>query len=142
MEKDYHAEGIKKSIEDIIGSDTSLRRKKKTEDDIQKEKFIKIIQTLDEIEVRSMIMGGDLGLDFTKYDDKFYSVIDGLLGLLYSKEACELIFFYLYERINEDGSANELIDENGDLVSLVSPTDLWYLVKLIQDKVGKAKKKA
>jgi hypothetical protein len=142
MEKDPHAEGIKKSIEDIIGSDTSLRRKKKTEDDVQKEKFIKIIQTLDEIEVRSMIMGGDLGLDFTKYDDKFYSVIDGLLGLLYSKESCELIFFYLYERINEDGSTNELIDENGDLVSLISPTDLWYLVKIIQDKVGKAKKKA
>ena len=126
----------------IIGSDTSLRRKKKTEDDVQKEKFIKIIQTLDEIEVRSMIMGGDLGLDFTKYDDKFYSVIDGLLGLLYSKESCELIFFYLYERINEDGSTNELIDENGDLVSLISPTELWYLVKIIQDKVGKAKKKA
>jgi hypothetical protein len=142
MEKDYHAEGIKKSIEDIIGSDTSLRRKKKTDEDVQKEKFIKIIQTLDEIEVRSMIMGGDLGLDFNKYDDKFYSVIDGLLGLLYSKEACELIFFYLYERINEDGSTNELIDENGDLVSLISPTDLWYLVKIIQDKVGKAKKKA
>jgi hypothetical protein len=141
MEKDPHAEGIKKSIEDIIGADTSLRRKKKTDEDFQKEKFTKLIQTLDEIEVRSMIMGGDLGLDFTKYDDKFYSVIDGLLGLLYSKEACELIFFYLYERINEDGSTNELVDEDGNIVTLVSPTDLWYLVKIIQDKVGKAKKK-
>ena len=89
-----------------------------------------------------MIMGGDLGLDFTKYDDKFYLVIDGLLGLLYAKEACELIFFYLYERINEDGSTNELIDESGEMVPLISPTDLWYLVKIIQDKVGKAKKKA
>jgi hypothetical protein len=142
MGKDPHAEGIKKSIEDIIGADTSLRRKKKTDEDFQKEKFTKLIQTLDEIEVRSIIMGGDLGLDFTKYDDKFYSVIDGLLGLLYPKEACELIFFYLYERINEDGSTNELVDEDGNIVPLVSPTDLWYLIKIIQDKIGKAKKKA
>ena len=51
MEKDPHAEGIKKSIEDIIGADTSLRRKKKTDEDFQKEKFTKLIQTLDEIEV-------------------------------------------------------------------------------------------
>ena len=48
MEKDPHAEGIKKSIEDIIGADTSLRRKKKTDEDFHKEKFTKLIQTLDE----------------------------------------------------------------------------------------------
>ena len=56
---DKHAEEIKKSIDNIIGTDTFLKRKKKSEDDIQKAKFEKIIKTLEEIEVRGMILVND-----------------------------------------------------------------------------------
>ena len=93
MENNEHVDGVKKSIDDILGTDTSLKRKKKSEDDLQKEKFIKLIQTLEEIEVRSMILGNDLDLDFTKYDEKFYNAIDLLLGISFCKESCELIFY-------------------------------------------------
>jgi hypothetical protein len=139
---DEHAEGVKKSIEDIIGSDTVLKRKKKSEDDIQRERFEKIIHTLEEIEVRSIILGNDLQLDLTKYDDKFLTVIDGVLLMHFGKEVCEVIFFYLYERIVPDGSFNELIDPNGTPVPLTSPSDLWYLIKKIQGESGKTRKKS
>ena len=141
MDNEQHADGIKKSIDDIIGVDTFLKRKKKTEDDQYKQRFIKIIQTLEEIEVRGMILGNDLQLDFTSYDDKFYSVIDNLFFLHFGKEACELIFFYIYERLNPDGTADEVVDMDGNAIPLTSPEDLWELVKLTQDKIGKAKKK-
>jgi hypothetical protein len=97
MDNKEHADGIKKSIDNIIGVDTFLKRKKKSEDDIQREKFERIIQTLEEIEVRGMILSNDLQLDFTSYDDKFDRVIDSLFDLHFGKEACELISFYLYE---------------------------------------------
>ena len=138
---EQHADGIKKSIDEIIGVDTFLKRKKKTEDDQNRERFIKIIQTLEEIEVRGMILGNDLTLDFSSYDDKFYSVIDNLFFLHFGKEACELIFFYIYERLNPDGTANDVEDLEGNVIPLSSPEDLWELVKLTQEKVGKAKKK-
>ena len=141
MDNKGHADGIKKSIDDIIGVDTFLKRKKKSEDDIQREKFERIIQTLEEIEVRGMILGNDLQLDFTSYDEKFYKVIDGLFSLHFGKEACELIFFYLYERINPDGTYNEVMDENNNVLSLSTPSDLWNVIKLTQEKSGKAKKK-
>ena len=139
-----HVNGIKKSIEDIIGTDTSLKRKKKSEDDINREQFEKIINTLEEIEVRSMILGDDLNLDFTSYDEKFYLVIDSLFHLHFGKEASELIFFYLYDRINPDGTSNGLQNDEGEIIELTSPTDLWYLLKAMQDreKGGKAKKKS
>ena len=139
---DKHAEEIKKSIDNIIGTDTFLKRKKKSENDIQKAKFEKIIQTLEEIEVRGMILGNDLNLDFTSYDDKFYSVIDALFSLHFGKEACELIFFYLYERLNPDGTTNDVADEDGNIIPLESPNDLWELVKLTQEKSGRQKKKS
>jgi hypothetical protein len=141
MDNEQHADGIKKSIDEIIGVDTFLKRKKKTEDDQARERFIKIIQTLEEIEVRGMILGNDLALDFTSYDEKFYFVIDALFSIAFSKEACELIFFYIYERLNPDGTANDVEDLEGNVIPLSSPEDLWELVKLTQDKVGKAKKK-
>jgi len=138
---EQHADGIKKSIDEIIGVDTFLKRKKKTETDQNRERFIKIIQTLEEIEVRGMILGNDIQLDFSSYDDKFYSVIDNLFFLHFGKEACELIFFYIYERLNPDGTANDVEDMDGNIIPLKTPEDLWELVKLTQEKVGKAKKK-
>jgi hypothetical protein len=137
----HHADGIKQSIEDIIGADTSLKRKKKSEEDSQREKFIKIITLLEEADVRSELLGKDLNLDFSLYDEKFYNVIDNLLLMMFGKEACELIFFYIYERINPDGTVNDLVDANNNPVSLSNPIELWELVKLTSEKFGRGKKK-
>ena len=144
MENNDHVNGIKKSIDDILHTDTFLKRKKKSEDDISRERFEKIITTLEEIEVREMILGNDLKLDFTEYNEKFYLVIDSLFHMHFGKEATELIFFYLYDRMNPDGTANGLQNDEGEIIELSSPTDLWYLLKAIQDreKGGKAKKKS
>ena len=133
-EKKKHAEGVKKSIDDILGSDTYLKPKRKTDDDLNREKFETVIRTLEEIEARSVIMMGDLELDFTAYDEKFYQVIDGLLSMHYNKDAVEVIFFYLYERFNPDGTMNGLIDKDEKRVELNSPSDLWEIVKQIQSQ--------
>lgn len=140
-EGEKHAEGIKKEIDDILGADTVLKPKKKTEDDIQRERFEKIIQTMQEIEVRGILLATDLRLDFTSYDEKFYRVIDNLIEMQFGQEAAELIGFYIYERENPDGTVNDLMDEAGNIVPLNNPTDLWNLVKLTQTKVGRQRKK-
>lgn len=140
MENKGHVDGIKKSIEDIIGNDTILKSKKPNEEDIQKEKFEKIILYLEEVEMRSIILGIDFKLDLTEYDDKFYNIIDILLLMLYGKEASELIFFYLYDRINpEDNSINALVNDKGESFILNTPSDLWELIKI--SKANSKKKK-
>jgi len=116
MGKKQHAEGVKKSIDDIIGSDTFLKPKRKTEDDLNREKFETVIRTLEEIEARSVILMSDLEMDFTTYDEKFYQVIDGLFSIHYNKDAVEVIFFYLYDRFNPDGSMNNLVDKENKQV--------------------------
>lgn len=140
MENKGHVDGIKKSIEEIIGNDTIIKVKKASEEDLQKEKFTKIILFLEEIEMRSIILGIDFKIDLTEYDDKFYTVIDELLLMMYGKEASELIFFYLYDRINpEDNSVNELVNDKGESFILTNPSDLWELIK--STKVNSKKKK-
>ena len=138
---DEHAKGVQQSIESIIGADTVLKRRKKTEDDISKDTFEKIIITLEQANVRSSIIGGDFKLDFTSYDETFYEIIDNLILMQFGKEASEVIFFYVYERINPDGTVNELADQNNQVVALNNPTDLWMLVNHIKNKTNKPKKK-
>jgi hypothetical protein len=141
MDNEKHADGIKRSIDEIIGVDTFLKRKKKSEEDIQRVRFETIIQTLEEVEVRGMILENDLNIDFSSYDEKFYLVIDSLFNLHFGKEASELIFFYLYDRMNPDGTMNEVMDSDENVIPLSTPSELWELVKITQEKVGKAKKK-
>lgn len=134
-----HVEGIKKSVEDIIGSITSIKLKRKSEVDSQREKFEKIILSLEELNVRSMILESELGLDFSTYDDKFYAVIDAIFQLHFNKEINELIFFYLYERINEDGSFNKVLDIDGVEIELNNPLDLWAIIQAMEENSKKKK---
>ena len=136
-----HVDGIKKSIEEVIGSNTVLKNKRSSSDDIQREKFEKIILALEAAEVRTSILGSDFKLDLSDYNEYFYTAIDGLMSLWLGKEACELIFFYIYERQNPDGSMNVLLDQNDVEITLSSPSDLWFLVNHIKNKTKKVNKK-
>ena len=136
-----HTQGIKQSIEDIIGTDTTLRRKRKTEEDLNRESFEKIMLLMDEIQVRSALLHSELGLDYSNYDEKFYEIIDRMFTLNFGREAAEVIFFYVYERINPDGTINSMVDQNNEVVHINSPSDLWYLVNHIKNKTKKVIKK-
>jgi hypothetical protein len=138
--KEEHANGIKSSIETIIGTSTNLKKRKRTSIDQQRESFEKMIIELEKVNNRSELLGGEFGVDFTEYDTPFYSIIDSLLEMLYGKEAIELIFFYLYDRISPDGSTNGLFDEAGNSVKLETPSDLWFLVQKVQEEINKKKK--
>ena len=129
-----HTQGIKTSIENIIGSDTHLKRKKKTENDINKESFEKIIQTMEEVQVRSTLLHAEFKIDFFNYEEKFYEVIDRLFAIQFGKEASEVIFFYIYERMNPDGTVNQLLDKDNHPIPLESPNDLWELVNYMKNK--------
>lgn len=134
---EQHAQGIKASLEGITGADLSLKRKRKTEKDVNREVFEKIILALEKASVRSSIIGGDFQLDFTEYDETFYEIIDNLILMHFGKEAAELIFFYVYERINPDGSVNTLADVEGNVVPMNGPSDLWELIEYMRNKKTK-----
>ena len=129
-----HTQGIKTSIENIIGSDTYLKRKKKTESDINRESFEKIIQTMEEVQVRSTLLHTEFKIDFFDYEEKFYEVIDRLFAIHFGREASEVIFFYIYERMNPDGTVNQLLDKDDNPIPLESPNDLWELVNYMKNK--------
>jgi hypothetical protein len=129
----------KKSIDLILGSDTTLTRRKKTQIDVTRDLFNKVIINLEQANSRSFILENDFKLDLNKYDDVFYDAIDNLLVMHFGKEASELIFFYLYDRLNPDGSINVLVDPTGKEVILQNPDELWLLLQIIKEGLKKKK---
>lgn len=131
-------EGIKQSLQDILNVDFKVKRKKKTELDIQKDLFFKIIISLEKLNMRSNVLTVDLDIDLTKYDETFYDVLDNLLILHFGKNIAEIIFFYVYDRIDQDGNIASLSDSKGNSIVLENVHDLWNLVQSI-NKIQKNK---
>jgi hypothetical protein len=141
MEKgEQHAQGVRQTLETMIGTDLSLKRKKKSEYDLNKELFEKIIIALERANIRTALVGTEFDVDLSKYDETFYEVIDNLMLMQFGKQAAEVIFFYVYERMNPDGSINELRDTNDTPIVLNNPTDLWDLINVIKNASSKTTK--
>jgi hypothetical protein len=141
MEKgEQHAQGVRQTLETMIGTDLSLKRKKKSEHDLNKELFEKIVIALERANIRTALVGTEFDVDLSKYDETFYEVIDNLLLMQFGKQASEVIFFYVYERMNPDGTINELRDTNDTPIVLNNPTDLWDLINVIKNASSKTTK--
>jgi hypothetical protein len=123
---------IKKAIDDLLKVNTSFKRKKKNALEKQKELFYSVINGLQALDVRSSLANADLRIDMSSYDELFYQVVDSLLLLMFGKDGYELINFYLYEKINPDGSINTLIDDNENEVVLDTPEDLWNVLSKLE----------
>lgn len=124
---------VKHAIDELLRVNTSFKRKKKNTLEKKKELFFTIINGIQALDARSSLANADLRIDMSTYDEAFFQVIDSLILFHFGKDNYELIMFYLYERINPDGSINILVDDNGDEVALETLDDLWVLI----NKAGK-----
>ena len=90
---------------------------------------------MEELFVRQNLVYADLNLDFTNYDEKFFTIIDMLLYMNFGKQCMELIGFYLYDRVNADGTINPLLINDDEELVLNNPTDLWNLMCKVNPKI-------
>ena len=122
---------IKKAVDQLLKINSTVKRKKKAYIDKQKDLFISIMNALQAAQIRTALTQTELKLDFGTYDEMFLQIIDSLILLHFGKEGYELISFYLYEKMNPDGSVNELHDDENNIVPSETPQDIWnILVKL------------
>jgi hypothetical protein len=126
---------IQEAVNSVLNIQSFIKRKQQRGPEKKKETFVRIINMLEETIVRSNIMYTDLQIDMSKYDEKFYTVIDYLLLSTYGPDCFDLISFYLWERMNEDGEALTLVDTFGNEINMNSPYDLWELIIKVNPKI-------
>lgn len=125
---------IQAAINNILNVKSLIRRKKKTQSDKRKELFISIINSLEQIINRQTLMYAELQLDFANYDEAFLDTIDALIILHFGKEGAEVVGYYLWERLNPDGTINPLLDEDDNVIILETAADLWNLLLKLNPK--------
>ncbi len=133
MEKDFRQ--IQLGVESIIGTKAVVRRKRRSTSDKKRETFFNVINALEEMIVRQNILYADIDVDFSSYDEKFFTIIDSLIYMNFGKQCAEVIAFYLYDRLNPDGTMNPLIINEKEELMLNNPYELWNLLRQVNPKL-------
>ena len=133
MSNDFR--NVQTAVDGLLNIKSVVRRRKKTEQNKKKEMFTQIINGLEEAIIRSNIAMIDFGLDYSAYDETFLNVIDSLLYMNFGKDAAELISYYLWDRMNPDGSINPIFDEDEKEIILQDAHELWELLCKLNPKL-------
>lgn len=133
MESDFKQ--IQIGTESILNTKTTIRRRRRSQSDKKKELFNALITTLEEIRIRQASMYSSLHLDFSTYDETFFSAIDMLLHMNFGSKCADIIGFYIYDRVNPDGSINHITVNGSEQVFLNDPYELWRFLCQINPKL-------
>jgi len=128
MNVDKDIEGIQNQINNIIGVNTKIVRRKKNNDDIKHTLFINIITQIELVLNRSTLVHSDFKIDLSDYDEMYLQIIDNLIYLSFGTQAAELIIHYCYDRLEMDGSI-PYVDADGNEREISDPEQLWQVVK-------------
>lgn len=133
MSNDY--KNVQSAVDSMLNIKSVVRRKRKTEQNKRKDLFIQMVNNIELAIIRSQIAFTDLGIDYSSYDETYMEVIESLLYLHYGKDASELISYYLWDRVNPDGTVNPILDDDDNEIVLKTPQELWELVCRLNPKL-------
>ena len=129
---------IQKSIEDILGTESGLAKKRPTVKDKKRELFNDVLNGLAHINSRSLGLKHDYKIDFIEYDDSFFNVIESLMSLNFNKQQKSLIEWFLYDKFLPTGEVLILKDQyTNEEIPTETPDDIWELVLKYEKKDNK-----
>ena len=115
-----------------FGQRLKLEESKTTKVLKEKEVFIENITILEEILQRSDKLYNDYTIDLYMYEEPFLQIIENMFLLKYGEIISEIVFWYLYDRKDDDGNIYPLVFEEEDKepvdIILKTPTDLWKFI--------------
>lgn len=128
MEEENKPSFIKETIDTIVGDDIAfIKRKKKKYIDSEYSFFKKLIIDLEKAYVHNLILTNQLNINLEGFIDNYLVLLDEFIIRYYGSEAAQYIFYYVYERIQVDGSIVPYI-ENDKEIYFKNPNELWIKI--------------
>ena len=118
-----------------FGNKLKFEESKQSKEKKEKELFTAIVDSFRSSFNKSTQLFIDYNIDIFKYEENYYRIIEDLLLINFGVWKTELILWYVYEGIDENGKPNVLEVElpDGSLHSVKFPTSngLWnFMVKM------------
>jgi len=116
IENNSEIDDTKNIIEKIVGEDTFLTKKKKTQDSKNKKEFLHFMGLLETTAQRGMFLIEEMGIDLGRYDFNYWEIIHFLIKANYGDEIQAIIGEYLISK-----------SEGNDIE--YNPEDIWEEIK-------------
>jgi hypothetical protein len=119
----------------LFNSPVIIRKKKRDQALKKKALFISLITQYEISLNKSVKLQEEYAIDLFDYEGAYYEIIDKLMLLMWGGDVYEIITYYLYERLNLDGSLNSIIETNEEGIEtevfLKTSEELYnYLIKI------------
>jgi hypothetical protein len=98
----------------------------------ERELFIKTIYVIESINLRAEEMYEKYGIDLSTLENLYFVAFESLLELKYNNEVREIIYWYLYDRFDEDGKMLPIEDLSGKEIFINTPEILYDIISLIK----------
>ena len=113
-----------------------IKVKSPTKETMNRKLFIEVLKQMRQIEERRDFMQEEIGMDMTAYEDQFFSVIENLMKMHFSKEQLALIQMYLYQLVPDkewDGTITIEKNKKEEVVPFKKPEDVWNVIIKFQE---------
>jgi hypothetical protein len=135
MSKKDNVDKIKSYIDDILGTNSSLKDKLPSKLSVNKELFCDMLKDLQFVNDRTMGLKHDYKMNMMDYDDPFYTAIENLLIIHYTQEQQNIINWWLYDKFLPTGETLILTDKDTEeIIPSDTPEDIWDLIQDYEKK--------
>jgi len=130
MSKKENVKKIKKYIDEVLNTKSSLTAKRPLKQDKLKQLFCDVLNELSFINARAVGMKHDYNVDFTEYDDPFFKIISSLFKLHFTDKQRSMINWWLYDKFLPSGDVLILNDnDTQEEIPTETPEDIWELLQ-------------
>jgi len=130
MSKGKKVKKIKKYIDEILNTKSSLSAKRPLKKNKLRESFCSLLNEIQFVNARAVGMKHDYNLDFTEYDEPFFKAIESLMNLHFSKKEKSMINWWLYDKFLPTGEVLVLNDnETNEEIPTETAEDIWNLIQ-------------
>jgi hypothetical protein len=124
------------------------KREDKSKKQGAKSKFINLVTLFDSLDKRSFEIES-FGIDMSDYEDAHFTLIENLIFEIYGEWKTQLIMWYVYERLDEEGNLLPLFvsevdeetededEEEGEEVYIKTPEQLYDFIKKLEKQEKK-----
>ena len=135
MSKKENVKKIKKYIDEILNTKSSLTAKRPLKQDKLKKLFCTVLTEIQFINARAVGMKHDYAIDFTEYDDPFFKAISSLMKLHFNEKQRNMINWWLYDKFLPSGEVLILNDnETDEEIPTETAEDIYDLLEHLKLK--------
>ena len=135
MSKKENVKKIKKYIDEVLNTKSSLTAKRPLKQDKLRNLFCTVLTELQFINARAIGMKHDYAVDLSEYDDPFFKTIESLMKLHFNDKQRSMINWWLYDKFLPSGDILILNDnETHEEIPTDTPEDIWDLLQELKKR--------